>query len=1133
MLFSKTVTSSNGEALVPPRNLMTALQESVNDLEFAASAGQTWVAGPAGQTMNRDACPGAAGAGAVRGRRGLFEALGARVYLRTAVAPIALAITLCAGLIASAPAGAAGLGRLSVHSELGQPLNADVDVPAVGRDEAPSLQVRLASQAAFKQANLEFNPALTQLRFDLQARPDGSYAVHVTSAQAINEPYLDLLLELTWSSGRVLREYTVLLDPPGMRQAPEIIAPAASPAVAPVADASVAPSTVAPTAAPAAAPAAAPTVAQPAAPPPVAAQPAPAPAAAPAPAPAPAAETPTLAPTPAPQPVAQRAAPRAPAPAIHVSSGDTLGRIALDNKPRGVSLDQMLVALLHANSGAFINGNMNLLKAGKDISVPASEAVQALDQGEARREVVAQSADFAAYRSRLAQSTAATPPITEKQPIAAGQGRVTAKVEDKSAAQKSGDQLKINKADAKTGGAAAAGLSKKDEEVARKRALKESQERAAALAKANDDLRKANDLAAAKAAAAQKQAEAAARDAAAKDAAAKAAAAKDAAAKEAIAKAEAAKAEAARAEAAKAAEVARVAAARVEAAKAEVARAEAAKADAGKAAVGKTTAPGAVGPAVQAPAPVPASAPAPAASGGGLTDMLTSPLVLGGAGGGLLLILIVLNILRRRRGGSDQFRADGDNLAANSLFGTAGGQSVDTGATSTFNSSFIPAASQLDSNEVDPVAEADVYVAYGREEQAEDILKEALRVQPDRHPVRIKLLEIYSRRGDTASFNAVAQELHNRTGGMGEDWDRAAKLGKALDPNNPLYAGAVAEAPGAPGMAGPSTDMRFGALTVPVTEPLNGPTVVTSGEPDFHLGTSAADDKGKGQSYDAALSPETLMPVDSDHAGGDEGAKTQVDFRPEVKFEKMTDARFDARLPPDVKAPVAPPAPVQAPPPAARPVAPAIDFGALDFDLGPSKLTIDTPTELPIDKEAEAAKAASQAVSAAMLEPPTIPSLDLMFPPTQAGTRPAPPTVSGSVPIPNIDLNLPASTPARREAPPAMGSLEEALSRPTLVGAVGALDGDGGRLSPNTDQATVPLIDFDLTGADAALTGRRTETQAGSPMASQMATKLDLARGYIDLGVKDGARELLEEVMKDGTRDQRQQAVELIKLVEV
>ena len=93
-------------------------------------------------------------------------------------------------LAALAPtAHAAGLGRLNVHSDLGQPLDAEVEVPAVGRDEAPSLQVRLASQAAFKQANLEFNPSLTQLRFDLQTKADGSYVVHITSAQAISEPY--------------------------------------------------------------------------------------------------------------------------------------------------------------------------------------------------------------------------------------------------------------------------------------------------------------------------------------------------------------------------------------------------------------------------------------------------------------------------------------------------------------------------------------------------------------------------------------------------------------------------------------------------------------------------------------------------------------------------------------------------------------------------------------------------------------------------------------------------------------------------------------------------------------------------------------------------------------------------------
>jgi pilus assembly protein FimV len=459
-------------------------------------------------------------------------------------------------------------------------------------------------------------------------------------------------------------------------------------------------------------------------------------------------------------------------------------------------------------------------------------------------------------------------------------------------------------------------------------------------------------------------------------------------------------------------------------------------------------------------------------------------------------------------------------MAANSLFGAAGGQSVDTGATSTFNSSFIPAASQLDSNEVDPVAEADVYVAYGREEQAEEILKEALRLQPDRAAVRVKLLEIYSRRGDTTSFNAVAKELHDRTAGVGEDWDRAAKLGKSLDPTNPLYAGATAS-PLEAGH-GPTTDLRLGALAPggPHTTPHASPTTIASELESDTLSHMVGDKTrllnggGEGQGPETGMMPETAMPIDA-HPAPTLGAHTgSQNFL----------ATLPAELPPTL--PSAAPAAASAPPP-------SIDFGALDFDLGPSKINLEATTEMPPEKDHVAPTV--PAPISRPLDPPTIPSLDLMFAsgPSTKPAPPSPPTLTGSVPIPKIDLNLPAASAPRVETH-TIGSLEEALSRPTLVGAVGALgaDSEGPRLSSNTDQATVPLIDFDLTGADAALTGRRTETQAGSPMASQMATKLDLARGYIDLGVKDGARELLEEVMKDGTREQRQQAVELIKLVE-
>ncbi len=976
----------------------------------------------------------------------------ARAYVSglkaTALSAAVVALLAVAGLAAS-QAQAAGLGRLSVHSALGQALVADVEVPAVSADEAPSLQVRLASPAAFKQADLEFNQALTQLRFDLQKTDDGRYFVRITSAQEITEPYLDLLLELTWSGGRVQREYTVLLDPPGMRQAPEIVAPVTSPvpeAVQP------APAPLAPTTAPVAP-----------APMPGATEVAPAPAAA-APQPPPAVPSP-----PAP------AVANAPA-SVHVRTGDTLGKIALANKSQDVSLDQMLVALLHANPTAFIGGNMNRVLAGADLAVPASSAVQAIDSTEAHRVVVAQSSDFAAYRSRLARAAAAAPPVQEQQAVAAGQGKVTPKVEDKSAAQKAGDQLKIARAEEAKNAAA-----RKDEEVARQRAIQEQKDRAAALEKTNADIRRASELAA-------------------KAAAEKAAADKAAADKAAAEKAAADKAAAEKAAADK------LAAAKAAADKAAADKAAADKAAADQAAAEKAAK---TGPAVTAPAPAQKpAAPAPAES---WTDTLLSLPVLAVLGVALLGVLVVLNFLRRRGGAADQVKAE-DPMAANSLFGAAGGQSVDTGATSTFNSSFIPAASQLDSNEVDPVAEADVYVAYGREEQAEEILKEALRLQPDRAAVRVKLLEIYSRRGDTASFNAVAKELHERSGGTGEDWDRAAKLGKSLDPTNPLYAGATS----LPDTFQPVTpDMHAGSGHEAPTIPAASTTTI-AGELESDTLSHMVGDKSRllgasseGQGPETAMPPETGMPADAAAAAA---------------LGRPTGGRsFEATLP--AESPPSRATTSSAPPP-------SIDFGALDFDLGPSKINFESSTEMPTDKDEGVST--TPAPLTRPLDAPTIPSLDLMFasnPPTKPGA--SPPTLTGSVPIPNIDLNLPAATPQRAESP-AVGSLEEALSRPTLVGAVGALggDGDGLRLSSNTDQATVPLIDFDLTGADAAMTGRRTETQAGSPMASQMATKLDLARGYIDLGVKDGARELLEEVMKDGTREQRQQAVELIKLVE-
>lgn len=143
-------------------------------------------------------------------------------------------------------------------------------------------------------------------------------------------------------------------------------------------------------------------------------------------------------------------------------------------------------------------------------------------------------------------------------------------------------------------------------------------------------------------------------------------------------------------------------------------------------------------------------------------------------------------------------------LQPDSFFGASGGQRVDTadsGSNSAAGSSMVYSPSQLDAaGDVDPVAEADVYLAYGRDLQAEEILKEALRTSPSRVAVHAKLMEIYAKRRDAKAFETVAKDAFNLTKGAGPEWDAASALGRDLDPANPLYQ--QGNAPVSAGMAG-------------------------------------------------------------------------------------------------------------------------------------------------------------------------------------------------------------------------------------------------------------------------------------------------------------------------------------------
>jgi pilus assembly protein FimV len=157
--------------------------------------------------------------------------------------------------------------------------------------------------------------------------------------------------------------------------------------------------------------------------------------------------------------------------------------------------------------------------------------------------------------------------------------------------------------------------------------------------------------------------------------------------------------------------------------------------------------------------------------------------------------------------------------------------------------------SQLDAiGDVDPVAEADVYLAYGRDLQAEEILKEAMRSNPERLAIRTKLLEVYAKRRDTKGFEQLANQLYALSHGEGEDWEKAQELGRGIDPENQLYqpGGRPADVPAgaAAGVAEP-----LGASTMPQSvlpssaprteQPPVPPTPQTSSDIDLDLDISA------------------------------------------------------------------------------------------------------------------------------------------------------------------------------------------------------------------------------------------------------------------------------------------------------
>ncbi len=249
-------------------------------------------------------------------------------------------IMLMACLLSPSLVFALGLGEIHLNSSLNEPMNAEIELIAAAPDELTALRATLASREAFARYGIDRPPFLSGLTFKVGKGKDGRDALLVHSTDAIPEPFVTFLVEVSWARGRLMREYTVLLDPP-------VYTPGESPS-------SSAPVTA-----------------------PVTAATAPAHRAAPVPVPSPTAE-----------PAAATAAPAATPNTVRVGRGDTLIKIVHGLQVAGspADVDKTMISLFRSNPEAF-GGNINVLRQGAILRVPNSDQIAALNQREAIGEV--------------------------------------------------------------------------------------------------------------------------------------------------------------------------------------------------------------------------------------------------------------------------------------------------------------------------------------------------------------------------------------------------------------------------------------------------------------------------------------------------------------------------------------------------------------------------------------------------------------------------------------------------------------------------------------------------------------------------------------------------------------------------
>lgn len=840
--------------------------------------------------------------------------------------PVAAASALLALGAFSTPAWALGLSKITVKSHIGEPLHAEVKVIALKPKEAESIKARIADPSAFSSTGMAYNRALSGARVTVENRGGSTY-LKIKGFKPVQEPFLDLVLNVRSDRGGLVRGYTMLIDPISKPVAVTPVAPAPAPVYsAPAPVPSSAPVTQAPTYV----------------------------------APAPVQAQQNYASTPPPatvylddgtlwqggenniqprinnqptyaetaqsnyKPVKRKSKRRTQkrrrsaigkqtlGSDVRVVRGDTASELAARNaRVAGVSLDQMLAAMLQENPDAFIDGNINRLKAGAVLNMPTESAAQAVSRSEARQ-ILASSKNFRSYRRKLASSDAVTSTPKQERKTT---GKVTTEVTDRSEAETT-DKLTLSKTTQKTG-SASTGKPSKEETAAATTQKQDAETRVAELTKNIEDLRKLSEATPAPKAPIEDTIPEVPGLKVPATAETVAATIKEKADEVADATAEATN------EAVDATtDVLETGAETVtDAADSLTTPAEEAVQEAKEAVADASEAVQDAIPEIDTP-PIEVATPATTTTpeSPGLMDTVMDNIVP--IGGGLLALLGLgggLAYMRRRKKANDG--ADSafieSRIGPDSFFDASGGQSIDTASRpgGVISSSMVYSPSQLDAGgDVDPVAEADVYLAYNRDVQAEEILKEAMRITPSRVAIYTKLMEIYAQRGDVKAFDVVAREAHHLTGGQGEEWEKAAELGQKVDPQNPLYQGAGAASPAASPVNSLDDNWEdkpqpFATATAPMAiDPVttnSGPAELSNptGGMDLDLGDAFEPDIGSG-------SGNTPLEVPADMA--------------------YTEASLSGSTPLASSSGAAPLASAASAP---TPIAPQTDDGGLSFDL--------------------------------------------------------------------------------------------------------------------------------------------------------------------------------------------------------